>query len=761
MKEKKLNREWVKTFAIIFLAVLLVLTFFSNTIMNMTLPEVSTQYIQYGTIRTQVRGNGTVLAADSYSVTTSATREVLKVAVRQGDEVKKGDVLMYLSEADSDELQAAKDTYDNLNYEYTKMLIEGSGNKDIEEKQLELTQTQDDLEQTKQRLSELSEIKARLDAAKAEVKAAERAVSKKESEISTLESEKSALGYTPTQEEIILGRDSDVTLEQYTQASNRIDAADEKIDEAKKSLSVLKERSNTAKAEYDNIKREYDEIAADIETPLSTLEESIKTSEREIEALDRDIKYIKQNVYENKHNKELENVYEDFTDVQDSYRKAKKEYEEILNDPTATESEKENAQRRYLSAKAALEAAFEEYDSVLTDKEQVINELEKQLAEKEITLKYALEDNTELKKKLVETKALDEKLKAKKTLLDEAETVYYDAQAKVDTAQAVYDNAVEEKEILEKQLEKTRNGYKYIVYKDYENKIDASKTELETLKSVLEEKNELLTEINGENTDTESALKEQIKTYERKIVSIRKDIETALKESGNSEKLNALELSRKKAELDKAALAVAKLEKEYTSTEIVSPVDGVIDSVNIVSGKKTTPDQSLVDISLAENGYKMTMSVTQEQAAKLRPGVQAEITSYIPYDSEVTVTLTSIKNDTANPQSRQKILEFSIDGDVTPNQTLSIAVGDKNASYENTVPNTAIREDSDGKYILIVDSKSTPISTRYIAKRVGVTVVASDDTRSAITGDFTSYSYVIATSSKPINDKEQVRLVES
>ena len=45
MGEKKINREWVKTFAIIFLAVLLVLTFFSNTIMNMTLPEVSTEYI--------------------------------------------------------------------------------------------------------------------------------------------------------------------------------------------------------------------------------------------------------------------------------------------------------------------------------------------------------------------------------------------------------------------------------------------------------------------------------------------------------------------------------------------------------------------------------------------------------------------------------------------------------------------------------------------------------------------------------------------
>ena len=54
-----------------------------------------------------------------------------------------------------------------------------------------------------------------------------------------------------------------------------------------------------------------------------------------------------------------------------------------------------------------------------------------------------------------------------------------------------------------------------------------------------------------------------------------------------------------------------------------------------------------------------------------------------------------------------------------------------------------------------------PISTRYIAKRVDVTVVASDETRSAITGDFTNYGYVIATSSGPINSGEQVKLIES
>ena len=157
----------------------------------------------------------------------------------------------------------------------------------------------------------------------------------------------------------------------------------------------------------------------------------------------------------------------------------------------------------------------------------------------------------------------------------------------------------------------------------------------------------------------------------------------------------------------------------------------------------------------------MTLTATAEQAAKLRLGNKAEITGYIPYGSEINITLAAIKTDTANPGSRQKILEFTVEGDVNPGQTLSIAVGDKNASYDYTVPNTAIREDSEGKYVLVVESKSTPISTRYIARRVNVTVTASDDTRSAINGEFDNYSYVIATSSKPINAGEQVKLVEN
>ena len=65
METQVKNRAWVKNAAIIFLAVLLVLTFFSNTIMNRSLTEVATQSVESGAITARVRGTGVVEAAGS------------------------------------------------------------------------------------------------------------------------------------------------------------------------------------------------------------------------------------------------------------------------------------------------------------------------------------------------------------------------------------------------------------------------------------------------------------------------------------------------------------------------------------------------------------------------------------------------------------------------------------------------------------------------------------------------------------------------
>ena len=118
------KREWVKTAAIILLAVLLVLTFFSKTIMNASLPEVATQQVSSGAINARIRGQGTVEASEVYNVTIKQTRKVSSVLVKTGQEINVGDTLFVLEAEDSDELKQAETDLETLQQNYDKSLIE-------------------------------------------------------------------------------------------------------------------------------------------------------------------------------------------------------------------------------------------------------------------------------------------------------------------------------------------------------------------------------------------------------------------------------------------------------------------------------------------------------------------------------------------------------------------------------------------------------------------------------------------------------------
>ena len=120
------RREWVKTAAIIFLAVLLVLTFFSNTIMNHSLPEVATQSVQSGTINAKIRGSGTVAANETYDVTINQTRKIASVLVKVGQSVEAGDKLFTLDSMESSDLTTAKNDLESMELAYEKSLIDAS-----------------------------------------------------------------------------------------------------------------------------------------------------------------------------------------------------------------------------------------------------------------------------------------------------------------------------------------------------------------------------------------------------------------------------------------------------------------------------------------------------------------------------------------------------------------------------------------------------------------------------------------------------------
>lgn len=117
------KREIIKTILIIFLAALLVLLFCSNTILNKSLSQITTERTTSGKLTERLRGSGIVLSNQTYGVTVDGNKIIDTINVKVGKEVEKGDVLMTVGTGESDELNAAIETLESLELEYSKALL--------------------------------------------------------------------------------------------------------------------------------------------------------------------------------------------------------------------------------------------------------------------------------------------------------------------------------------------------------------------------------------------------------------------------------------------------------------------------------------------------------------------------------------------------------------------------------------------------------------------------------------------------------------
>ncbi|MDE7353340.1 MAG: biotin/lipoyl-binding protein [Acetatifactor sp.] len=556
------KREWVKTAAIIFLSIMLVLTFFSNTIMNYSLPEVATQYVQPGTVTAKIRGGGTVESGDPYEVKVTETRKVSSVAVRVGDEVQKGDILFYLEDAESEELKAAQER--------------------LEEAQEALEDARENYQ-----LALLTE-------------------ALKESDIRDVSGGVSVSAYR----------------RKITDLWNTIFAAEDEIEPLQKKEAELEAAIN-----------------------------AYKTQES----------------------------YESSLDTGASLRLP------------AAEKAKENALEALRAMETALDAATTHYNAIVDS-----------------------------------VSAGDADKKAAEDALKKAKENHTNAVNAYNTAVTNYNNAVQEK----------NNRDASPIHANLNNGIAAFELELATVKKDLEAATAKKTEAQNE------------------LESLGVTIGTA---KNFDDMLDAIAKAQKA--VDKAQEEVDELTAKSIGATITADIAGTVTAINVTAGNNTSAAMPVAVLQPEGKGYTMSFSVTNEQAKRLSVGDRAELVNSWWYD-DVEVVLESIKPDPQEP-GKKKRLTFTVTGSVTAGQTLNVSVGQKSANYDLIVPNSAIREDSNGKFILIVESRQTPLGTRYTAARVDVQVLASDDNQSAISAGLSGYEYVITTSTKPVEAGKQVRLTDN
>ena len=100
------KRTWVKWALIAFFAVMALLTFFSGTIRNLTLPQVTTKPVTSGTITPVVSGAGITEAGAATELPAERKGAILERLVEPGDKVQAGDVLLKVEYLDDGTLAA-------------------------------------------------------------------------------------------------------------------------------------------------------------------------------------------------------------------------------------------------------------------------------------------------------------------------------------------------------------------------------------------------------------------------------------------------------------------------------------------------------------------------------------------------------------------------------------------------------------------------------------------------------------------------------
>ncbi|MCI9229872.1 MAG: HlyD family efflux transporter periplasmic adaptor subunit [Lachnospiraceae bacterium] len=619
----KKKREWVKTAAIIFLSVMLVLTFFSNTIMNYSLPEVATQYVESGTITAKIRGSGTVESGNPYNVEVTESRKVSQVAVKVGDQVEKDDVLMYLEDAESTELKEAKTQLDSLKAEYDRAIVAADTSSSIVNKVKNGNVTS-----TENKVAQIDAYNSRIDALENNIDAYNNRIAELDAELGKIG--ENVVDTSGEQQEV---NNAQAELDK---ATSWIETANQKLEAAK---SVLEAVNSAVQGAQDNLaacQKAYEDANANYNA-MATRQKSLKDKVEEGGTL-TDEEQSELTLLEGR----LPVAAQEVKDAEDALAKAQVDVE---NANASIEADRANAMN-------AVNAAQLEYDNALT-----------------------------------------------------AKTTW---EGKLADAQ---------RNLANKQASTPDNSYR--------DALNSEKADL-TLN---------LNKANTEKEDAEKALTDLLAGFTKEV-----DLSALLTKIRDQEDL------------------VKELTEKSIGATITAPVAGTVTTLDIVAGESTTPGTPVAVLQPAGKGFSMSFSVTNEQAKRLSVGDVADLVNAWRYD-DLKVTLANIKPDPTEP-GQKKLLTFDVDGDVSAGQTLNVSVGQKSANYDLIVPNSAIREDNNGKFILIVESKPGPLNTRYIATRVDVEVLASDDTQSAISAALYGYEFVITTSTKPVEAGKQVRLAE-
>lgn len=629
--EQKSKKDWMKNVIIVFLIIMLLLTLFSNTITNYTLPQVSVAMVNQGEISDVIRGSGTVSAGDAFTIKATETRTILSVDVEKGAHVDMDSPIFTLKDQDSEELSKARDELADLELKYYKSLL--TTDMSTDEAVRVNTGGASSFNAYINKLSELED----------EIEAAQQNVLDKQQMVDNLEVGKSVEAINQ------VGSDLEKTL------------ADMAKTDAQTAFTTAKAKTTAALNDEINnltLKKTRESKPADlgrIQTVLKAINDGKGNTVTGINSDDIS-KATYMVLYDYYYNQPMVDP------------EIKGLYSLVKNDSS------------YSTLIAEANQAFDAYNAALAN--------DKDLA------------------------YIDSEINRLNNAKNDIDALSYTDSESYKEALGRYNAA------LAAEAQNKKVNAQFDAAATYA-KDDLAKAK-DTLERLKQEKKDLATEIG-----------------------------------------NALEADKYSEDIVRKKEDLAKLEQKAMGATIKAPISGTIQTISKTAGDTIKPDEELCVIIPDGKDMTIKISISNDQAKKVNIGDTATLANSWAYPDAVCVVKT-IADDPDNPGKNSLVTCVITGTTVKTGQNMNLTLASSTKNYEKIVPNSAIRKDNSGDFVYVLVEKSSPLGNRYIAKKVSVNKMASDDNNTAVTGDLNAYSdSVITSSNKMVEGGKQVRLSES
>lgn len=422
-----------------------------------------------------------------------------------------------------------------------------------------------------------------------------------------------------------------------------------------------------------------------------------------LEAARRALAYGNQDLEELKRNSE------------EKLTRLKRDFNESMN--RSEEEMEEETRRQYRAAERA-------YDAAEAKKESAVKKTEREVADCEEKLERLQEEGASEEEMAAAEKALER-------AGEDLEEVREEQERNVREARAALDNAEEDCG----DVSAGRRSAAETLRNSYEASVEAIKEQIRA----------------GERS---------VRDLEEAVVMAELGVENSRARDGKTAKEQEQEreagrLQRQAQELDlvRAEKELARItELEAASGRVCAETEGVVAEVSVKPGKTVTGEEI---VAIGDGRLAFSGTVEKKLGEFLKPGTKLELQygeSRKVYEAVVETVDYLSAGDRAGFTAA-----IGEDAGIL-GASASFRLGLQSGQYDQVIPIAALRQESDGYFVLITKSEKTILGEELVAEKVPVELLEKSSSQAAVRGAFTISDRLITSSTRIIEAGDRIRI---